>query len=105
MKPEAKVKKQVTSILKAHNAYYFYPVAGAIGARSGVPDIIACVQGRFIGIECKATSINKPTELQTRQLELIEQAGGVSVVINADNVVELDGLLTQLEEQCTHTQG
>ena len=53
MTPEAKVKKKVVAILNDHGAYYFYPVTGGYG-RSGVPDIVACHGGRFIGIECKA---------------------------------------------------
>ena len=46
MTPEKKVKNQVVSILKAHGAYYFYPVTGGYGA-SGVPDIVGCYKGRF----------------------------------------------------------
>ena len=50
-----------------------------------MPDIVACFHGRFIGIECKAGS-NKPTALQLKNLADIETAGGVSLVINEDNV-------------------
>jgi len=34
--PEKRVKDSVTKILKAHKAYYFYPVMGGYG-RSGIP--------------------------------------------------------------------
>lgn len=84
MTPEAKVKKKVQTILKDRGAYYFTPVTGGFG-RSGVPDIVACYHGKFIGIECKAGN-NKPTALQTKNLEEIQKAGGVSLVINEDNV-------------------
>ena len=84
MTPEGKVKKKVQQILKDRGAYYFSPVTGGFG-RSGVPDIVACFHGRFIGIECKAGS-NKPTALQLKNLADIETAGGVSLVINEDNV-------------------
>jgi Holliday junction resolvase len=92
MTPEAKVKKAVTSILKAHGAYYFYPVTGGFG-RSGVPDIVACYKGRFIGIECKAGS-NKPTALQKKNLNDIMKAGGFSLVINEGNVDALENVMT-----------
>ena len=84
MTPEAKVKKKVVAGLKQHKAYYFYPVTGGYG-RSGVPDVIACHDGRFIGIECKAGN-NKPTPLQEKNLSAIKTAGGVSLVVNEDNI-------------------
>lgn len=91
MTPEAKVKKRVTSILKAHGAYYFYPVTGGFG-RSGVPDIVACYKGRFIGIECKAGN-NKPTALQEKNLADISKAGGFSLVINEENIDALENVM------------
>lgn len=87
MTPEAKVKKKVVQILKQRGAYYFYPVTGGYG-RSGVPDIIACYKGLFIGIECKAGT-NKPTALQQKNLTDIETAGGVALVVNEENIEEV----------------
>tara|TARA_B100000927_G_C16057679_1_gene305809 strand:- start:78 stop:362 length:285 start_codon:yes stop_codon:yes gene_type:complete len=87
MTPEAKVKKKVVQILKQHGAYYFYPVTGGYG-RSGVPDIIACYKGRFIGIECKAGT-NKPTALQQKNLTDIELADGIALVVNEENIEEV----------------
>lgn len=84
MTPEAKVKKKVVDKLKAAGAYYFYPVTGGYGG-SGVPDIIVCHRGKFIGIECKAGK-NKPTPLQLKNLEQIENSGGISMVINENNI-------------------
>lgn len=82
--PEAKVKAAVKKILDAHGAYYFSPVTGGFG-KSGVPDIIVCYRGRFIGIECKAGT-NAPTALQLRELQRISTARGFALVINEDNI-------------------
>ena len=87
MTPEAKVKKKIVAVLKEHGAYYFYPVTGGFG-RSGVPDIIGCYEGLFFGIECKAGN-NKATPLQEKNLQDIEAAGGISMVINEDNIAEV----------------
>ena len=84
MTPEAKVKKKVVTMLKDAGAYYFYPVTGGYG-RSGVPDIVACLSGHFVGIECKAGN-NKPTPLQKKNLDEILSAGGVALVINENNM-------------------
>jgi Holliday junction resolvase len=61
-----------------------------------VPDIIACVNGRFLAIECKAGG-NKPTALQTREIELIRLAGGVAVVVNEANWDTLPELIRKLK--------
>jgi Holliday junction resolvase len=93
MTPEAKVKKKVVAILKQHEAYFFYPVTGGYG-RSGVPDIVACHNGRFIGIECKSGK-NKPTPLQQVNLDQIERAGGIALVINEENIADVQALLNR----------
>ena len=89
--PEAKVKAKVVKQLQALGAYYFSPVTGGYG-RSGVPDIVACINGRFVGIECKAGK-GVTTALQDKNLEAIRQNGGKSFVLNEDNVDSLTAVL------------
>lgn len=89
--PESKVKKKVVELLKEAGAYYFFPATGGYG-RSGVPDIVVCWKGAFIGIECKAGN-NKPTALQERELQKIQDAGGVAFVVNEESLVKLTQLL------------
>lgn len=81
MTPERRVKKKVTDLLKSYedSVYWFYPVAGGFST-TGVPDIIVCANGLFLGVECKAGN-NKLTELQQRNLEKIDKAGGVAIVV------------------------
>ena len=87
------VKAQVVKQLKAAGAYYFYPVANGY-MQTGVPDIVACLNGVFIGIECKAGS-NKPTVIQERNLAAITLAGGRALVINEHNLDSLDKVIKQ----------
>jgi Holliday junction resolvase len=76
--------------------YYFYPVTGGYGA-SGVPDIVACYKGKFIGIEVKADmKKNKPTALQQKNLREIDDNGGVALVIDAFNLDHLKEVLDEL---------
>jgi Holliday junction resolvase len=84
MTPEGKVKKKVVDILKKHGVYYFFPVSGGYG-KSGVPDIVCCARGRFLAVECKANGGN-PTALQARELERINDAGGIAVVVRDTDV-------------------
>ena len=94
MTPEAKVKKRAVAQLKTLGAYYFYPVTGGWG-KSGVPDIVACYKGLFLGLECKAGK-GKPTKLQELNLKQIDEAGGYALIVNEDNVDDLRVLLTEL---------
>ena len=93
--PEKRVKTKVEAVLKNEGAYYFFPATHGYG-RSGVPDIIACVNGRFLAIECKAGG-NKPTALQTREIENIRIAGGVAVVANEENWDEVRLLVREMK--------
>jgi Holliday junction resolvase len=94
MTPEKRVKSKVVAQLKKLRAYYFHPVTGGFG-RSGVPDIVVCYEGRFVGIECKAGK-NKPTKLQELNLRQIENAGGIALVVNETNVDEVGRILGDL---------
>jgi Holliday junction resolvase len=85
--PEAKVRKAVDAILKASGTYFFAPVSGGY-TRAGIPDVIACKNGHFFGIECKAGK-GKTTALQDRELERIGAAGGTPLIIRENNLHEL----------------
>jgi hypothetical protein len=89
--PESLVKKKIHALLKKHKAYAVNYIGG-ISANNGTPDILACLNGRFIGIEAKAGK-NKPTDLQTLNLKRIDEAGGLALVINEENLNQLEFIL------------
>ena len=89
--PEAKVKAKIHAMLKARGAYAVNYIGG-ISANNGTPDILACLQGRFIGSEAKAGK-NKPTDLQTLNLKRIDEAGGLAMVVNETNLSVLEVML------------
>ena len=95
--PEKKVKQNVVSVLTELDAYYFYPATGGYG-RSGIPDIVACLGGRFIGIECKAGNKN-PTPLQARELQAVKDSGGIAILYSepAMNKQDLEQILRRGE--------
>ena len=94
--PEKKVKAKVVEILKAHGVYYFFPATFGMG-RSGVPDIICCYKGWFLAIECKAGA-GKTTALQDREINLIEKAGGFTLVTNEQNLGGVAVLLNVMKK-------
>ena len=95
MTPEAKLKKKVTAILKARGAYYFTPVTGGFGA-SGVPDIVVCYKGKFIGIECK-NGESKATALQLKNLKDIQTQGGYAFIVRESTLDILEPFLNEIE--------
>lgn len=94
--PEGRVKAKVSAILKKYNAYYFYPATGGYG-RSGVPDVVACVMGKFVGIECKAGK-NDVTALQQRELQRIIDSLGRALIVRETNLDELEALIKELSD-------
>ena len=97
MTPEKKVKNAVVALLKRHNAYYFYPIAGGFGS-AGIPDIIACYMGRFVAIECKAGK-GKTTALQDRNIAQIRDAGGFAIVVNEENLIDVQEILDYIAQE------
>ena len=91
--PEVKVKARVRATLDALGIYYFMPPANGYG-RQGIPDIICCMAGRFVAIECKAGK-GQLTELQKRELDKIMNADGLTYVAREDNLVELKAMLQE----------
>ena len=94
MTPEAKVKSRTKEILDKLGAYYFMPATGGYG-RSGIPDIVGCLNGVFFAIECKAGK-GIPTALQEREINKIRNAGGHAWLVNENNVNELFELMSEL---------
>ena len=56
---------------------FFWKEHGSVYGTNGVPDIICCYKGRFLGLECKFPG-GRLTKLQKRTIEKINRAGGVA---------------------------
>lgn len=48
--------------------------------RKGIPDLIVCCNGYFMGVELKAES-GKPSELQIWNIEQIRKSNGVAIIL------------------------
>lgn len=87
MTPEGKVKERVKKVCKELGAHVIMPVMGsAMGAR-GVPDLLICIDGRFVAIETKAKRKDKPTLIQALALRDVVKAGGQAFVIDGENTI------------------
>ena len=75
----------VTSILrhlKTVPGCFAWKTHGGMYGTAGIPDIIACVEGRFFAFEVKTES-GKVTPLQAATIQKILTAGGMAAVVRS----------------------
>lgn len=81
--PEGRIKQKLTAMLRHEKIWYFFPAANGMG-RAGIPDVVCIVEGKFVGIECKADKTKKPTALQLACGRQIQDAGGYWFLVYDD---------------------
>jgi len=82
---EQTIQKEIIKYLESIGAYTIKTIRTN---RAGTPDIIACLDGRFIAIEVKRKG-NKPTPLQLAKIEQIRASGGITfIAYSKDDVVK-----------------
>ena len=79
MAKEKVFENKIKVFLKSIGAY-FIKTHGDRFSRVGTPDILACVNGRFVAVEVKAEN-GKPSELQLYHIKQIKKAGGLACVL------------------------
>lgn len=63
--------------------------------RSGIPDLLVCCNGYFLGIELKAEK-GKPSELQKWNIDKIHEADGYGIILYPDKFEEFKDLIRML---------
>jgi hypothetical protein len=69
---------------------------GGMYGTTGLPDIICCVNGRFVGLEVKQPS-GKLTRLQENTIAKINAAGGLAVKVTS--VAEVKAVVEKLTQE------
>ena len=77
---EKNYENKVKKFLEEQGAWLVKYWAGASYTKAGIPDVLACVNGIFFGIELKAPK-GKPSELQLYNLRKIDEAGGFGILL------------------------
>lgn len=83
MSKEKNLDNKVLDYLEEIGAWRIKYWGGAKYTKKGIPDILACVEGCFVGIEDKAED-GRPTLLQLKNLEWIRNAGGFGILLYPD---------------------
>ena len=95
------LERDVVTAIKHYLASYgseifFWKEHGGPYGTSGVPDIICCYKGRFIGMECKLPG-GRLTELQKRAIHRINQAGGIACRV--ESVEDVKRVIEQMDAE------
>lgn len=80
MAAEKQFENKIKIFLTTRGAWFIKYWAGAQFTKSGVPDILACVNGYFVGIEVKGPN-GRPSELQLHNVRAIRNAGGFAFIL------------------------
>lgn len=90
---------QLTLKMKKHlisRGAYAEVIFGGGFQASGIPDILACYKGRFLGLEVKL-EYNKPSKIQEVKIDLINRSGGIARVVRS--IEEVEEVLREVDEQ------
>jgi len=82
---ETPFKEKVIEFLKERDIWYVKYWAGSQYTKEGVPDIIACINGRLHGIELK-TDAGSESKLQAYNLDKINQNFGSGYVLRPTEI-------------------
>lgn len=81
MQPEAMLGHKIRDALKERGIFCF-KIHGSDMMMAGLPDWIACIQGRFVGIEVKMPG-KEPTARQEYVHNKIRESGGIVIVAHS----------------------
>ena len=93
---ESDLIKAISNYLKTVPNLFFWKEHGGMYGTAGIPDLIICYKGRFIGLECKVGK-NTATALQQQTIRQILKAGGYAVVVKS--VGEVKAIIQAFEKE------
>jgi len=86
---EKSVENDIKDYLFQHGIYFF-KVHGSKFMPSGIPDIVSCINGKFVGIEVKRPGAkNEQSEAQKIHERNIKKSNGVYLLVDSlDEVID-----------------
>lgn len=86
MASEKNFENKIKKFLKNKGCWFLKYWGGAAYTKAGIPDILCCCNGRFLGIEVKAAN-GKASPLQLYNLKKIDEAGGYGILLYPDQYI------------------
>ncbi|MGL5153112.1 MAG: VRR-NUC domain-containing protein [Clostridium sp.] len=95
MAAEKQFENQIKKFLdKLPDTWYFKVWSGPY-SKSGIPDIIACINGNFVALEVKAEN-GRASELQKRNIRVINECNGLGLIVYPSDFEKLKETLLEL---------
>ena len=94
-KLEAEIMREIRKYLSKNGYYWSNLPAGIIGHRKGDPDMVACINGRYVALEGK-TSTGRQSPRQKEVERLITQSGGIYAIVQS--VEDVKGIVEKITE-------
>lgn len=91
---EADIVRAILKYLKTVPGCFAWKEHGGMYGTAGIPDIICCYKGRFLGLEVK-TETGKPTALQEATIRKILGCDGIAQVVRS--VSEVRAIIDSLQ--------
>lgn len=96
MAAEKNFENRLKKFLEDEGCWFVKFFANAY-TKSGIPDLLVCCNGYFVGVEVKAPN-GKPSELQLWNIEKIKESGGIAMVLYPKDFDDFKKLIYQLKE-------
>ena len=91
---EKTFQTKLIKLIEKNNGYVVKFNASAI-SKIGVPDLLACINGKFVGLEVKKEN-GKPSEIQLWNIEQIKKSGGIAMVVKPSDYENIEKLIKKL---------
>lgn len=98
MAAEKNYENRIKDYLQEQRCWFIKYWGGGGFTRSGIPDLLVCINGFFVGIEVKADR-GRPSDLQLRQLRQIRKAGGIAILLYPDDFGTFKTLVSALKSK------
>lgn len=84
---ESTIVRRIMKWLKSQPDCFCWKEHGGMYGTAGIPDIICCINGRFVAFEVKNEK-GRTTVLQDVAIQKIQNAGGISAVVRSLDEVQ-----------------
>lgn len=91
---EKEFENKVKAFLKDRGCWVLKTWSNGV-QRQGIPDLLVCCNGYFVGVELKAEK-GRPSELQKYNIEKIRESGGIAIILYPDKFEKFQCLIDDL---------
>lgn len=102
MAKEKNLENKIKDFLKKNNIYHFKTKGGIYGT-IGLPDLVICFNGKFVGLELKSKKGKVSLQQYKNGAKITENKGIFAVIDDYDDFLELFNDLFQNRKVIRHT--